>query len=108
MTAPSLRIAVVKLARFRFMRELGEIILCQSDVLGSAFLCRWYGTAKAVFWTASSSQPRYVSQGGFLLEAYGRRKLLLASSHSRACVQLSRIIAEARWTPARKFLASLS
>jgi hypothetical protein len=27
---------------------------------------------------------------------------------SRACAQLSRIIAEASWTPARKFLASLS
>ena len=27
---------------------------------------------------------------------------------TRACLQLSRIIAEAKWTPARKFLASLS
>jgi hypothetical protein len=27
---------------------------------------------------------------------------------TRACLQLSKIIAEAKWTPARKFLASLS
>jgi len=27
---------------------------------------------------------------------------------TRACLQLSRIIVEAKWTPARKFLASLS
>jgi uncharacterized coiled-coil DUF342 family protein len=27
---------------------------------------------------------------------------------ARACLQLSKMIAEARWTPARKFLASLS
>ena len=29
-------------------------------------------------------------------------------SYSRACLQLSKMIAEQRWTPARKFLASLS
>jgi hypothetical protein len=36
------------------------------------------------------------------------KKLFLVGGGTRACVQLSRIIAAANCTPARKFLASLS
>jgi hypothetical protein len=52
-----------------------------------------------------SSLPR---ASGAVVAVPGSASGSALSGSTRACLQLRRMIAEANWTPARKFLASLS
>jgi len=60
----------------------------------------------------SAPKKSHVVRPKILVSSQAHALVCLSQSSTRvltrACVQLSKIIAEARWTPARKFRASLS
>ena len=56
----------------------------------------------------SSLNTAFLLQSAVLTMRHCHAPITMDGKLTRACLQLSKIKAEAKWTPARKFLASLS